>query len=76
MKLTFFSIENYRSITKAVFREFSNVTVLVGPNNEGKSNVLQALHTCLTLLANEQFLVQHVTKSSTRKEKESTTSVE
>lgn len=58
MKLTYFSIENYRSISKAAFRDLSNVTILVGPNNEGKSNVLQALHTCLTLLSNEQFLVQ------------------
>lgn len=62
MKLTYFSIENYRSITKAAFRELSNVTILVGPNNEGKSNVLQALHTCLTLLGDDPFLIRRDSK--------------
>jgi predicted ATPase len=68
MKLTYFSIENYRSITKAAFRDLSNVTILVGPNNEGKSNILQALHTCLTLLSNEQFLVQRIRREGSAAE--------
>jgi predicted ATP-dependent endonuclease of OLD family len=55
MKLTFFSIENYRSIAKAQFKKLSNVAILVGPNNEGKSNVLQALRTCLFLVSNSQY---------------------
>jgi putative ATP-dependent endonuclease of the OLD family len=60
MKLTFFSIENYRSISKATFSNISNVAILVGPNNEGKSNILQALHTCLRLLNSEQLLVHRI----------------
>jgi putative ATP-dependent endonuclease of the OLD family len=60
MKLTFFRIENYRCIAKAEFRNLSNVAILVGPNNEGKSNILQALHTCLILLSDVRFLVQRI----------------
>ncbi len=43
MKLVAFSVQNYRSITKANRIEVGQSTVLVGPNNEGKSNVLRAL---------------------------------
>lgn len=43
MKIASFSVENYRSITKARRIELSENTVLVGPNNEGKSNILRAL---------------------------------
>jgi putative ATP-dependent endonuclease of OLD family len=50
MKLTYFSIEDYRSIGNAQFQDLMNVIILVGPNNEGKSNILRALNTCLTLL--------------------------
>jgi AAA domain, putative AbiEii toxin, Type IV TA system len=60
MKLTFFKIEHYRSITKAEFKKLSDVAILVGPNNEGKSNILQALHTCLILLSGGQYLVHRV----------------
>jgi putative ATP-dependent endonuclease of OLD family len=51
VRLSYFGIENYRSIAKAQFRDLSNVTMLIGPNNEGKSNVLEALNSCLKLLA-------------------------
>lgn len=50
MKLTFFSIKDYRSIAKAKLENLQNAAILIGPNNEGKSNVLQGLNTCLTLL--------------------------
>src|SRR5437899_9145689 len=43
MRLVSFSVQNYRSITKANRIEVGRSTVLVGPNNEGKSNVLRAL---------------------------------
>lgn len=43
MKITSFSVENYRSITKARKIPINNYTLLVGPNNEGKSNILHAL---------------------------------
>ncbi len=43
MKLVSFSVENYRSITNARRIPLSNYSVLIGPNNEGKSNILHAL---------------------------------
>lgn len=43
MRLASFSILNYRSITTARKIQTNNMTVLVGKNNEGKSNILRAL---------------------------------
>ena len=43
MKLASFSVNNYRSITKAHKIQMHDLTVLVGKNNEGKSNILRAL---------------------------------
>lgn len=43
MKLISFSVTNFRSITTAHKILMSNMTVLVGRNNEGKSNILLAL---------------------------------
>ncbi len=50
MKIISFSVQNYRSITKANKLPISNSTILIGPNNEGKSNILRALVTTLRLL--------------------------
>lgn len=49
MKIKSFSIKNYRSIVKTKKLLFNNYSVLVGPNNEGKSNILRGLYTALTL---------------------------
>lgn len=43
MKLVEFSVTNYRSITAAHKIKLNDLTVLVGKNNEGKSNLLNAL---------------------------------
>lgn len=43
MQLTSFSVSNFRSITSAKKVPLSNYSVLVGANNEGKSNILHAL---------------------------------
>ncbi len=43
MELVNFSVTNYRSITTAYKVSVSNTTVLIGRNNEGKSNLLKAL---------------------------------
>lgn len=48
MKLVEFSVTNYRSITKAHRIVLQNLTVLVGKNNEGKSNLLTALNVAMT----------------------------
>ncbi|MCE5984849.1 ATP-dependent nuclease [Pseudomonas sp. LF19] len=50
MRLVNFSATNYRSITAAHKITFSNVTTLIGRNNEGKSNLLRALETAMLLL--------------------------
>lgn len=50
MRLVSFTVENYRSITAARQIPVGNTTVLIGPNNEGKSNLLRALATGVTEL--------------------------
>jgi predicted ATPase len=50
MKLVSFSVKNFRSITAAYRLPIRQATVLIGPNNEGKSNILRALVTALEIL--------------------------
>nr|WP_319385846.1 AAA family ATPase [uncultured Roseibium sp.] len=57
MKLVSFSVENFRSITKARSVTLSDYSLLVGANNEGKSNILHALSLGMnTLLIWRRFL--------------------
>lgn len=50
MKLIGFSASNFRSISTAYKLPLTDYTVIVGPNNEGKSNILKGLGLALTLL--------------------------
>ncbi|MFA6309253.1 MAG: AAA family ATPase [Clostridia bacterium] len=50
MKLIDFSVTNYRSITTANKINLQSLTVLVGKNNEGKSNLLTALNVAMTTI--------------------------
>lgn len=50
MKLVEFSVSNYRSITSAHKIILQNYTVLVGKNNEGKSNLLTAMNVAMKAL--------------------------
>jgi hypothetical protein len=50
MKLVSFSVSNYRSITTAYRLPIRQSTVLIGQNNEGKSNILKALAVALGVL--------------------------
>ena len=50
MKLSDFSVVNYRSITTARKIHTNQMTVLVGKNNEGKSNILRALALAMDLM--------------------------
>ncbi len=50
MKLSDFSVVNYRSITTARKIKTNNMTVLVGKNNEGKSNILRALTLAMDIM--------------------------
>lgn len=51
MRLVTFTVRNYRSITDAYKMPLGDYTVLVGPNNEGKSNILRAIGIALKMLA-------------------------
>jgi len=51
MELVTFSVTNYRSITNAYKLPIRRPTVLIGPNNEGKSNILRALVVALRFLS-------------------------
>lgn len=50
MRLLTFSVTNYRSITTAHKINIGDFTVLVGKNNEGKSNLLTALNVAMDIL--------------------------
>lgn len=50
MKLVSFSVRNYRSIVEARKLPIGDMAILVGPNNQGKSNILQALVTALRIV--------------------------
>ena len=50
MRLVEFSVTNFRSITRAYKIPFKDITILVGKNNEGKSNLLNALNICMKIL--------------------------
>lgn len=50
MKLVYFSVTNFRSITAAHKISLHQTTILIGQNNEGKSNILKGLDTAMTIL--------------------------
>lgn len=59
MELVNFSVTNFRSITKAHKVSVSDTTVLVGRNNEGKSNLLRALDVAMTSLQRHALEHRH-----------------
>jgi predicted ATPase len=63
MRLLSLTVVNFRSITKAHKLQFSDSTVLIGPNNEGKSNILRALVTALRVLERAHVFHQSGSKS-------------
>lgn len=66
MKLISFSVKNYRSITKTEKIPLSNLTILVGPNNEGKSNILNALMLGSQILSRNGRLTKNLRNSRFR----------
>lgn len=50
MKIVAFSVKNYRSLTRTHKISLKDYTVLIGPNNEGKSNLLRALVLGLSII--------------------------
>ena len=59
MELVNFSVTNYRSITTAHKVAVSNTTILIGRNNEGKSNLLKALDVGMTSLQRHAMETRH-----------------
>ncbi|SFG58725.1 Predicted ATPase [Lachnospiraceae bacterium C7] len=56
MKLVEFSVTNYRSITVANKIKLHDFTVLVGKNNEGKSNLLNALNVAMMVVRENGYI--------------------
>ena len=52
MKLHKISIKNYRSIRTKATLELTEFTSLIGPNNEGKTNILRALTVAFAVIHN------------------------
>lgn len=50
MQLTYFTVSNYRSITNAYKLDLQNMTILIGKNNEGKSNLIKALNLAMEIV--------------------------
>lgn len=51
MRLASFSVTNYRSLTTAHKLPLSDATILLGQNNEGKSNLLAALAAAMAVVS-------------------------
>jgi AAA15 family ATPase/GTPase len=67
VKLVQFSVSNFRSITSAHKIPISKTTVLIGRNNEGKSNVLKALSIAMEFLLELAFRERRKTSKILRK---------
>ena len=65
MKIKSFSVSNYRSITRAHKIEMHDLTILVGKNNEGKSNIIKALSVSIKILNSYAMFSKrhHITSS-------------
>src|SRR5690349_15649458 len=50
MKIAGIAIQKYRSIKRTPRLNLGDITILIGPNNEGKSNVLRALVVSMQVL--------------------------
>ncbi len=57
MQLASFKVSNFRSITEAKKVNLSNYSVLIGANNEGKSNILHALAIGMQAIESFKYLV-------------------
>lgn len=63
MKLIEFSVSNYRSITTAHKIKLQSLTVLVGKNNEGKSNLLRALNVAMSAVVTHSRQLGFISRS-------------
>ena len=57
MKIDRFSMENYRSIVKKQEIDLKDMSIIIGPNNEGKSNILNAITYALSILTEYKYFL-------------------
>lgn len=50
MQLISFTVKKYRSIKSANINSVEKKCIIIGPNNEGKSNIMQGLALCLSVI--------------------------
>lgn len=50
MELIYFTASNFRSITTAYKIDLKNITIFIGKNNEGKSNLISALRLAMEII--------------------------
>lgn len=55
MKLRTFYVKSYRSIVEATLDNLQQYSVIVGPNNSGKSNLLRAIYISLSIALDGDF---------------------
>ena len=55
MKLRTFYVRSYRSIVEATLDNLQQYSVIVGPNNSGKSNLLRAIYISLSIALDGDF---------------------
>ncbi len=70
MLIQSFTVKNYRSITNANELPLYELSILIGPNNEGKSNILKALVMTLNIIQVERHQRTPVYSKSILKSKE------
>ena len=58
------TVENFRSITAARKLQISRLTTLVGPNNEGKSNILRAIVIAMNVIVARRNQARYPIRSS------------
>ncbi|MGV0627809.1 AAA family ATPase, partial [Mycolicibacter minnesotensis] len=63
MRLAEVAVSNFRSIGTLTRFEIDSLTTLIGPNNEGKSNLLRALALGMRLLRTWSELPEEITKT-------------
>ena len=57
MKLTTFKLNNYRNVKLNCELSFSNYSVFIGGNNQGKTNCLKAIDVATFIIKNKNFII-------------------
>lgn len=72
MKIISFSVQNYRSIVKTNKIEIKDKAILIGKNNEGKSNLLKSLVVSMNMILNNSRSKPRIISSRLRHYDENT----